>query len=402
MTGILEGVKVIDMGHFVAIPSAAAVLADWGADVIKVEPLSGEPQRGIRALGALTFNGGQLSWRAELHNRNKKGLAVDLKKASGRDILYQLVKRSDVFMSNYEVSSLKRLELDYASLSRVNSKIIYAILTAFGRVGPDKDERGFDFIASWARSGVQYLLGEEGRPPPMQRPGLMDRVAGTHVVAGVVAALLYREKTGKGQELEFSLYHSAVWSLAADVQATLLGIKVPKHEHSKAMNPLVNTYCTKDGQWLQLAMLQSDLQWSGFCRAIDRPKLENDPKFNNIEVREQNNEELVSILDDVFISENMVEWEKRLREHGCIYGRVRTLEDVATDTQALVNGLFTDIEHPLAGKIKLVATPVKFCQNPASIKTAAPEVGQHTEEILLDLGYSWDDLAQLKEEGVIL
>lgn len=402
MAGILEGIKVVDMGHFVAIPSAGAVLADWGAEVLKVEPLSGEPQRGVRALGALKFSGGQLSWRAELHNRNKRGLAVDLKKDSGRDILYQLVKRSDVFMSNYEVRSLRRLRLDYVSLSRVNPELIYAILTGYGRAGPDKDERGFDFIAAWARSGVQYLLGEPGSPPAMQRPGFSDRVAGMHVVAGVLAALLHRERTGKGQELEFSLYHSAVWSLAADVQATLLGITVPKHEHAKALNPLVNTYRTKDDQWLQLAMLQSDLQWSDFCRAIERPELENDPRFNNIEVREQNNEELICILDKVFASRNIDEWERRLREGSCIYGRVRTLNEVVTDPQAVANGFFADMNHPLAGKIRLVTSPVRFHQNPASVRTAAPEVGQHTEEVLLELGHSWDDISRLKEQEVIL
>jgi len=401
MTGILEGIRVVEVGHFVAVPSAAAILADWGAEVIKVEPLSGDPQRGVTS-GLVALNGVELSWRFLLHNRNKVDLAVDLKKEPGRDILYQLVRRADVFISNYESSSLKRLKLDYAALSRLNAKLIYGALTAYGTVGPDKDERGFDYAAAWARSGMQYMLGEPGSPPPVQRPGFMDRVVGTHIVAGVLAALLHREKTGKGQELQFSLYHSAVWTLAADIQGTLLGIPQAKHDRTKALNPLMNSYRTKDERWLQLAMLQADVHWPHFCRAMDRPELENDPRFDTMERRAEHCEELVRILDKVFASKGSDEWEKHLGENDCIYGRIQTLDEVIADPQAIANSFFAEIGHPGAGEMKFVTTPVKFGQNPASLRKPPPEVGQHTEEILLDLDYSWDDIAQLKEQGVIL
>ena len=149
-------------------------------------------------------------------------------------------------------------------------------------------------------------------------------------------------------------------------------------------------------------MLQADINWPDFCRAIERPELENDPRFNNWERRERNSEELVRILDEVLASKVMEEWEKRFKENNCIYGRVQTPVEVTTDPQALANGFFAEIHHPIGGKMKLVTSPVKFSQNPASIRTPAPEVGQHTEEILLDLGYSWDNIAQLKEQGVIL
>ena len=401
MSGILEGLRVIDMGHVVAVPAAGAMLADWGAEVIKVEPLSGEMYRGLVRRGQ-DAGSGEVNWRIQLLNRNKRGLAVDLTMEPGRAILYQLVQRADVFISNYELGSLRKLKLDYATLSQLNPRLIYGVLTGYGSAGPDKDERGFDYAASWARSGMQYLIGEPGSIPPPQRPGLMDRVTASHVVAGILAALLHREKTGEGQELEFSLYHSGVWTIAEDIQAALVGSPVDKHDRTKARNPLWNSYRTRDDRWFWLAMLQSDPSWPGFCRAIERPELESDPRFNTREARSENCEELIRILDEVFASRNRDEWEKHLREHNCIYGRVETPAEVTSDPQAVANDFFANIEHPAAGEAKLVATPVKFRQNPASVRTPAPEVGQHTEEILLDLGYSWDDIARLKEQGVIL
>ncbi len=400
MTGILEGLRVIDMGHVVAIPAAGATLADWGAEVIKVEPLTGEMYRGLVRSQAVDTP--PVNWRIQLLNRNKRGLALDLKQKSGRDILYQLAQRADVFMSNYELSSLKKLKLDYATLSKINPRLIYGVLTGYGSVGPDKDERGFDYAAAWARSGIMHLMAEpEGIPIP-QRGGMMDRVVASHAVAGILAALLHREKTGKGQELEFSLYHTGVWTLAEDIQAALAGFPLGRHDRTKAGNPLWNSYRAGDDRWFWLAMLQSDPSWPDFCRAIERPELENDPRFNSRETRLENCEELIRILDEVLASRNREEWEKRFRENNCIYGRVETPVEVINDPQAVANGFFAEINHPVAGEMKLVATPVKFRQNPASVRTPAPEVGQHTEEILLDLGYSWDDIARLKEQGVIL
>ena len=404
MIGILEDIKVIDMGHFVAIPAAGAMLADWGAEVIKVEPLLGEKLREDRRYygvdKVIKYNGGEMDWLIQLYNRNKKGLALDLKKESGRDILYKLIEGSDVFMSNYMVGALKRLKLDYATLRQLNPRLIYGLLTGYGTSGPDKDNPGFDHVAAWARSGLQYLMGQLGSPPPQQRGGMMDRVVAGYVTAGILAALLHREKTGEGQELEFSLYHSAVWTLAADIQGALMGWPLAKNEHNSAVNPLFNTYRANDDRWFQLMV--SGMQWSDFCRAIEIPELGNDPRFNTVETREQNKEELIRILDEIFASKSSAEWEKRFRENNFMYGRVQTPVEVITDPQALTNDFFSEIYHPVAGRMKLVTTPVKFSQNPASLRKPAPEVGQNTEEILLDLGYNWDNIAQLRREKVIL
>jgi crotonobetainyl-CoA:carnitine CoA-transferase CaiB-like acyl-CoA transferase len=405
MAGTLEGIRVIDMGHVVAVPAAGAMMGDWGAEVIKVEPLVGDMARWRKRYQGvdkvLRFAGGEVDWMIQLHNRNKKGLAIDLKTQPGRDILYKLVQKADVFMSNYELGSLKRLGADYATLSQLNPQIIYGVLTGYGTAGPDKDERGFDFSAAWARSGMQYLIGEPGSAPPPQRGGMMDRVAGSHIVAGILAALLHRERTGKGQQLEFSLYHSAVWTLAADIQAAAVGLPLAKFDRTKALSPLLNSYRTKDDRWFQLAMALTDTEWPNLCRAIARPELEHDSRFANAEARERHREALIRILDDVFASKSLHEWETYFREHHCIYGRIQSPLEVSTDPQALANGFFTTLHHP-AGEMRIVTTPVTFRHNPASLRSPAPEVGQHTQEILLDLGYRQDDIVQLQQQGVIL
>ncbi|MBI2830361.1 MAG: CoA transferase [Chloroflexi bacterium] len=405
MSGTLEGLKVVSMEQWVVIPHASVLLADWGADVIKVEPLTGEPFRGTGRVGGVSTNvklgNVELKPGFQLLNRNKKSLAVDLKKETGRDIFCQLIRQADVFMSNYQLDALKKLRLDYDSLSQVNPRLIYAVVSGYGSRGPDRDEQAFDVVASWARSGMAYLITDPGNPPARQPAGMGDRTASVHVVAGILSALLHREKTGKGQELEFSLLHSALWTISWEIQDALVGAPLRRDIRTRAQNPLQNTYRTSDNRWLQLMMPQSQVFWSGFCRAIDRPELENDPRFHNIETRTQHCEELIRILDEIFASKTIDEWEALCRKYRLIYSRIKTPAEVIVDPQALANDCFVDLPHP-AGTMKVIASPVKFRQNPASVKTPAPEVGQHTEDILLELGYSWEDIGRFKEQGVIL
>jgi crotonobetainyl-CoA:carnitine CoA-transferase CaiB-like acyl-CoA transferase len=401
MAGILEGIKVISMGQIVAIPAASSVMADWGAEVIKLEPLTGEMHRGLqRAQGV--DNTGQINWILQVLNRNSKGLAIDLKKEQGRDAVYKLIENSDIFMSNYERNSVRKLGLDYTTLSKINPRLIYGFVSGYGPVGPDKDERGYDYTAGWARSGMMYMIGEPGTPPAPQRAGMIDSAAAAHLVGGICAALLQREKTGRGQEMEISLFHTAAWSLCMDIQVAMGG-KIPvKHDRTKAENPLWNTYRTKDDRWFWLAMLQPDPAWPGFCQAIGKPELQNDPRFNTIETRRQNCTELIHIIEVVLVTRTMAEWETLFRKHSCIYGRVQTPMEVTTDPQALANDFFVNVDYPGQGTIKLLNSPIIFRDYPASIRTRAPELGEHTEEILLDLGYTWDEIGRMKEQGVIL
>jgi len=405
MAGILEDLRVVSMGQMVATTAASAWLADMGAEVIKVEPLSGETFRGtMSAQGtAMTtkLGGVDVRYGFQLVNRGKKSLTLDLRKDTGRDIIHQLIQKADVFMSNYKLEALTKLQLDYKTLSQLNPRLIYAFISGYGTAGPDKDMGAYDWVASWARSGMQYSLSEPERAPVGQRPGFGDTVCAVHSVVGILAALMHREKTGKGQELESSLYHSAVWTLAFDIQAALAGTPRINQDRTKAQNPISNTYRTKDGRWLSLGLFIADPYWSDFCKTIGRPELENDPRFNNMQARTENCEELIRILDEVFGSKTIDEWEGSWKGYGFIYSRIQSPEEVIADPQALANDFFVELHHP-AGQMKTVASPVKFRQNPASVKSPAPELGQHNEEILLELGYVWEDIAKLKEQGVIL
>jgi crotonobetainyl-CoA:carnitine CoA-transferase CaiB-like acyl-CoA transferase len=407
MTGVLEGIRAIDMGHVVAVPAAGATLADWGAEVIKIEPLDGELARGIGTRYRMVdekvvpIDDSEVNWVFQYLNRNKRGLALNLRTDPGREVLYKLIQKTDIFMTNYEANTLKTLKADYETLFEFNPGLIYGLLTGYGTEGPDRDERGFDYSAGWARSGAMHMVGEPGSVPPPQRGGMIDMVTGAHVVSGVMAALLHKGKTGNGQKLEFSLYHTSVWTMAHDIHSALVGLPNPKHDRTKPPNPLFNSYRTKDDRWFWLAMLYPDDSWPDLCRAIGRPELEDDPRFNSLPARWENSEELVLIIDEILASKTRDEWEMIFRENNCIYGRVSTLEEVITDPQAMANNFFTDLRHPEID-MKVVTPPVKFCQNPSSVKAPAPEVGQHTEEILLELGYSWDDITQLKDQSVII
>ena len=230
----------------------------------------------------------------------------------------------------------------------------------------------------------------------------MDNVAGTHISAGIIAALLRRERTGKGQEVATSLYHCGVWTISGDIQKALGGQVPVKGLRTKAQNPLSNNYHTKDDRWICLANLQSDPVWPGFCRSIGKPELEKDPRFASFTKRAQNCEELIHIVDDILATRNLDDWAVIFKKNNVICGRVQTPAEVINDPQALANNFFTEVDHAEAGKIKLINTPVKFYQDSGSVKAAAPQVGQHTEEILLGIGYTWDDLSHFKDDRVIL
>jgi crotonobetainyl-CoA:carnitine CoA-transferase CaiB-like acyl-CoA transferase len=305
-------------------------------------------------------------------------------------------------MSNYRANALKRLHVDYGSLSQINPGLIYATITGYGTVGPDKDDPGYDLTAAWARTGIMHLLGDPGCPPPMARTGMIDRMAAGYTCAGICGALLNREKTGKGQELELSLFHTGIWDINVDIQSAVIGTPFQKHDRTRAGNLLQNTYRTSDDRWIQLAMLQSDRFWPDFCQVIERPELEHAPRFDGMEMRTQNCEELIRILDQVMATKTLQEWNKLFKETDFIYGLVATPQEVTTDPQALASGVFTEVDHPATGKTKLVSTPVNFSQNPAAVKAPAPEIGQHDEEILLELGYDWEDIGRFKDQFVIL
>jgi crotonobetainyl-CoA:carnitine CoA-transferase CaiB-like acyl-CoA transferase len=397
----LDGIRVVEIAQWIAVPSAMAVLADWGAEVIKVE----HPERGDGLRGYIPYHPiepGQMNYIWELANRNKKSVTANLQSEEGRDIVYRLIKNSDVFVSNLRPYELNRYQLDYSSLANINPRLVWANLTGYGTEGPDCDLPGYDYCAFWARSGIMNTLPEPGMPPPTARPGLGDSLTSLNLAGAVMAALFHRERTGFGQRVEVSLFHTAVWGMGMDIQSVLsTGTEVSQVPRRMVTNPLWNYYQCKDGRWLMLVLLQPDPYWARFCQAIEREDLRDDPRFNSFESRTRNNEELIRILDTVFASKTLDEHAERLNTLGLPWARVQKVEEVINDVQAKANDFFVDFEHPSFGPVRLVNSPIKFSRTPASVRAPAPELGQHTEEVLTAIGYSWEEIAQFKEKGAI-
>lgn len=403
MSGILEGVKVVEMGHVVAIPAAAAMMGDCGAEVIKIEPLTGDQSR--------RFRGTETNPGFYLHNRSTKSIAIDLRQQAGKDIVNKLVKDYDIFMTNYQAASLEKLKMDYETLSKINPGLIYGIVSAYGTVGPYKDAPGYDFAAGWARSGIQNMIMIPGIPPPSSRPGIIDRVSSLQIFGGIAAALYHKEKTGKGQKVEFNLYHTGVWMVGADIMDALVGVPLHRIDPRNPENPLYETYRTKDDKWLQLtagdryapaADPEGRVFWAAFCRALDRPALVNDPRFATTVDRQKNRQELTPILNQIFTTRTYDDWEKRLKENNLMFGPIQSPEDVIKDPQALANDFFVEIDQPEMGRMKMINMPIKFVEDPAVIRSPAPLLGEHTEEVLRGLNYSADAIAQLRKDKVVL
>lgn len=404
MAGVLEGIKVLAIEHWIAIPSATAIMADWGADVIKIEdPAGGDAARGVRLYEHYPAGLPKVQPGFELDNRNKKSVAINLRQTAGRQIIQELVKRSDVFASNWQAQALERFHLDYHTLAQVNPKLIHVTVSGYGNRGPEKDSPGFDNVAFWARSGFGTILAGPDGTPVAQRPAMGDHAAGMLAAGATAAALFNRERTGLGQEVNISLYHTGVWVLSQDIEISLLTRKDVSPWNRKTVgNPLANSYKAKDEKWLQVHCLQSDRYWSGFCKAIGREDLEYDPRFESSERRYENNVALISLLDEILATKTREEWGDPFDKNGVIWAPIQTVAEVITDPQALENDFFVKVDHPTEGQIELIASPVKFSTTPATVRSPAPELGQHTEEVLLELGYTWDDIAKLKEEEVII
>ncbi len=393
----LDGIKIVEVCQWVAAPGAGALLAEWGADVVHIEhPVRGDSMRGLVNIGGLTVD-----WMWELDNRNKKSATLDISQGEGQTVLHELVKNCDVFLTSLRPCDIERYNLEYQTLSEINPKLIYASLTGYGRKGPCGNTRGFDWTAYWARSGFMASIREPDKPPVFPRGGMGDHTASLALACGITTALFARERTGIGQEVDVSLYNTGAWVLSVDISAALATGEYPplrKREESPAMT---NVYETKDGKWIFFVHMQQDPYWSAFCQALGLEYIEKDERFSTHLNRMQHDAELFTIIEQVMVTRTFEEWIARLDQYELIYSPVQDAADVANDEQAWANDYFKIIEHPTLGEIKLVANPIKLSKMPSSIRTTAPELGQNTEEVLLENGYSWDEIAHLKEGGII-
>ena len=399
--GPLDGIRVVEITMFQQGPVAGMRLGDLGADVIKIEAKTGDPGRGfMKIIGAMAGLKGR-NYYFEHHNRNKRSIALDLKNKKGMEIFLKLIDTADVFLNNMSIEAPIKLGIGPDILLARNPRLIYAQASGWGRKGPDAHDLSFDYTGI-ARSGLMMACGERGTPPTQILPGIGDEMGGLICAWGVTAALYAREKTGKGQVVDTSLMGSVIAMLAFIMEApAMLGQEFPREIRAAAGNPLYNHYRCKDDKWIAIAHLDPNRYWPKMCKAMGIEELQNDPRFNSIEARGQHANELVAVLDQRFFTRSRDEWMRILREEECICTPIQTLLEVTNDAQAFANSYFINVEHPQWGKIKMSGFPWDFSETPASWRREAPAFGQHTEEILLELGFNKDDIAHHKEEGVI-
>ncbi len=391
------------MSTWGALPGGGAILSDWGADVIKVE----EPQGGgdpARNFNMTTKPDGSVPigpvW--EQDNRNKKSVTIDVNKPEGQEALRRLIKTADVFVTSTRPSTLKKLRISYDDLRAINPRLVFLHLSGFGPKGPDSERPGYDALCFWARSGIAVALAGAGVPPVGQRAAMGDHTTSIAIAGGIAAALYSREKTGKGQHVQASLFHAGLWITSVDQVACGYSQKdTTAMPRGMVGNPLVGSYQCKDG-WLQMVNLQSDRFWEPFCLAVGRPDLAKDPRYATAEKRAPHAQALMQEFQREFAKKTVDEWIPILDKYGVRWGKVQTVLTATKDQQAWANGYYQTIEHPEAGKLNLVTSPIQFSGTPTEIRSAAPLLGQHTEEVLLEAGYSWDEMEKLKQKGVIL
>ena len=400
----LEGIRVVDWTIWQQGPVCTAMLADLGAEVIKIEERErGDPARGIAHMYGID-PANRPNFYFEANNRNKKSLALDLGKPEGREIVHALVGKSDVFVQNFRKGVATQLGLDYASLRRDNPMLVYASASGYGPEGPDSGEPCFDYLGL-ARSGIMLAAGEPDMPPLSIAGGIADQMGAIMLGYGILAALLARERLGVGQEVEASQLGSmAVLQGLSLSMRLMLGTAVPRLYRSRAVNPLWNHYECADGKWIALAMVEADRYWAAFSRVVGLPELSSDPRFADIPARAANAEACVEILDTVFKTKERDAWVKVLRESqgDFVFTPVNSVQDLPHDPQMRSNGYIADLDHPGFGKVAMVGMPVRFSATPGSLRTPAPEHGQHNEEILMEvLGYESARIAELRENLVI-
>lgn len=405
MTKVLEGVRVLEVASWTFVPAAGAVLADWGADVLKIEhPVSGDPQRGLVSSGLVPGAGG-VNHMMEGPNRGKRSVGLDIGHPDGLELLYRLAETSDVFLTSFLPAARQRLRIDLEHIRERNPDIVYVRGSGQGVRGPEAEKGGYDSAAYWSRGGIADMLGDPAAPfPPAQRPAFGDVMGGLALAGGISAALLRRATTGATSVVDVSLLATAMWNLMPDITAAKLfgDAPLPRIDWDSIPNPIVNMYRTSDGRWINLVMLESDRYWPEVCRVIGKPEWIDDERFKDAAARFQNARECIRLLRDVFAERTLAKWREVLGDLEGVWAVVQTPHEVHDDPQVLANGYLRPVESGSGATFSLPANPVQFDETPPDL-LRAPEHGEHTEAVLMELlGLDWDQIIAHKESGAVL
>ncbi|MGV0645747.1 CoA transferase [Mycolicibacterium sp. XJ2546] len=397
----MEGVRVVEVAMYAFVPTAGAVMAEWGADVIKIEhPVTGDPQRGLRQVGMLQV-AGDPNPNVDNANRGKRSIGLDVSTPEGASVLHELVRRADVFLTSFLPSHRTKFAIDVDDIRAVNPDIIYARGSAFGPRGPEAGSGGYDMTAFWCRSGAAATVTPQGMDGVITPPGPAygDTISGTNLAAGIAAALFKRERTGQPSVVDVSLLGSGLWAMSHTVALTNhVGQRLeapPPGVHGSPSNPLVGLYATADDRYISFVMLQPARFWADVCRHIDRPELAEDARFGDEQSIAAHTREAVEILTKTISTRTLADWATRFTTLAGPWAPVQDTLQVGQDTQVQANGYIAS-----AGDLKLVTNPVQFDATPPDTG-AAPRFAEQTDEILEELGLDWDRIIELKTAGTV-
>ncbi|MDG2304424.1 MAG: CoA transferase [Candidatus Binatia bacterium] len=406
MRSVMKGVRVLEVAQYTFVPAAGAVLADWGADVIKVEHAeTGDAQRGLRQLGSVEIDADR-NPLMEHANRGKRSIGLDLSQPGARETLYRLAERSDVFLTNFLPSARTKLRIDLEDIRAANPEIIYVRGSAYGNAGPERDTGGYDMTAFWCRGGSAAGATPDGTDGIVGQPGPAygDSIGGMTIAGGIAGALFARERTGETSVVDVSLLSTGMWAMGLAVDLTLsTGERwkaAPIRHHGSASNPLVGLYRTSDGRTLSLAMLQAHKYWPDFCRLAGRTELEMDPRFDSAEALFRNAGAASEIVAEIIGARPLSDWKRILAEGEGQWAPVQDTVELAADGQARENGYIVPVDADDGGTYELVASPVQFDEQPPAVERA-PAFAEHTDEVLLELGLDWPEILELKAAGAV-
>lgn len=398
MAGPLDGIRVVEVANYLAAPASAALMADLGADVVKVEPPNGDVYRGHR-----TFQEGDpVSYPFAVDNRGKRSMTLDLNNPEAGAVVKRLAAGADVLVTNLTPNRLRRYGLTFEEVRAAAPRIVFTLLTGYGSDGPDAERPGFDGTTFFARSGLTWLIGEQGTPPVQSRAGQGDHMAALNLLAATLAALRLRDRDGESQFVDISLLQTGVWAIASDTQQALNRDTWDFERQNRATHWHVtrNTYETSDGRWMQLTMPVPERYWARFCQAIGRPDLTEDDRYTTTAAMRENGPGILPEVNAIFRADDLATWRERLNDAGCIWSPIATPYEVINDPQLRDRGAFEEVTNAEGVSYNVLAAPFKIHGADIHARGPVPDVGEHTREVLDQFGFSAEEVTDLAARRV--